>query len=61
MDVNILKLVYLELEREIRSIGLSVNEKKCYVYDSINIIVRRRPQNLLVGEKNFEGILVSLI
>ena len=30
--------------------------KKGYVYDSINIRVRRRPRNLLVREKNFEGI-----
>jgi hypothetical protein len=26
------------------------------MYDSMNIRVRRRPQNLLEGEKHFEGI-----
>ena len=37
-------------------IGLTVNDKKekCVMVSTSE--VRRRPQNLLVGEKNFEGI-----
>jgi hypothetical protein len=37
-------------------IGLAVNDKKdkCVMVSTSE--VRRRPQNLLVGEKNFEGI-----
>ena len=55
-DVNTLKQVYLELVREIRSIGLSVNKKKTRYMIVSTSEVRRRPQNLLVGEKNFEGV-----
>jgi hypothetical protein len=53
MDVNTLKQMYFELEREIRSIGLSVNlknKKRLKYMTESTPEVRRRPQNLSVGE-----------
>jgi hypothetical protein len=49
-DVNTLKQMYLELEREIPIIGLSVNEREDKVYDSINIRAQRRPKFISWGK-----------
>jgi hypothetical protein len=48
--------MYLEMEREIQSIGLSVNQRKTKYMIVSASEVRRGPQNLLVGEKNFESV-----
>jgi hypothetical protein len=53
--------MYLELEREIQSIGLSVKERKAKYLIVSTSEVRRRPQNLLVGEKILKASLVLLI
>lgn len=59
--VNTLKQIYLELEREIQSIGLGVKERKAKYLIVSTSEVRRRPKNLLVGEKILKVSLVSLI
>jgi hypothetical protein len=48
-DVNTLKPIYLDLEREIRSIGLDVNEKRPSIYDSINIRDKKQPTEVISG------------
>jgi hypothetical protein len=53
--------MYLELEREIQSIGLSAKERKAKYRIVSTSEVRRRLQNLLVGEKILKVSLVSLI
>ena len=60
-DVNSLKPMYLEFEREIRIIGLSMNEKKANYMIVLSPEVRIRPQNLFVGEKSFKASLVLII
>jgi sorting nexin-29 len=55
-DVNTLKQIHLELEREIQSTVLSVKEKKTKYMIVSTSEVRRRPQSLLVGEKNVDGV-----
>jgi hypothetical protein len=60
-DVNSLKPMYLEFEREIRIIGLSMNEKKANYMIVLSPEVRSRPQNLFVGEKSFKASLVLII
>jgi len=59
--VNTLKQMCLELEREIQSIGLSVKERKAKYLIVSTSEVRRRPQNLLVGEKILKASLVLLV
>lgn len=59
MYVNTLKQMYLEFEREIRRIGISVNTKY-YLYDSSNVREKEATKSTR-GRRSLRTSLVLLI